>query len=104
MSFAEWQALGKKLYGDDPRKWEFRCVRCGNVQSHASVTARNPQIGHVWRWISYACEGRHTDGVGCDWSLGGLFRIHTREVVDDGQEPAPVFLFAAEPMSDKLTG
>jgi len=96
MSFAEWKALGKKLYGDDPRQWEFRCVQCGNVQSHASVTKRNPQIGNTSTWIYYSCEGRHTDGVGCDWTLGGLFRIHQREVDDEKGKPVPVFLFASE--------
>ena len=94
----EWHARGRELYGDDPRKWRFRCVACGNIQSHESVTERNPRIGDTSRWIYYACEGRHTDGVGCDWTLGGLFKVHKLEV-RDGERPVPCFEFADDPRS-----
>ena len=99
MTFAEWHALGVRLYGEDARKWEFRCVLCGNVQSHVSVTARNPEITKSSNWIYYSCEGRRTPGVGCDWTLGGLFHWHKREVVEEGSN-VPVFLFAAEPVAN----
>lgn len=97
MSRADWLELGTRLYGPDPREWKFRCVRCGNVQSHASVKARNPQIGDTSNWIFFSCEGRHTSGVGCDWTLGGLFTIHKLEVLDDRDgKPIPCFEFADE--------
>lgn len=83
MTRAEWMEEGRRLYGDDPRKWQFKCVQCGNIQSHESVTARNPDIGDTSSWIFFACEGRHTPGIGCDWTLGGLFQIHNLEVIDE---------------------
>ena len=92
----EWLARGRKLYGDDSRKWQFRCVICGNVQSHESVTARNPKIRDTSNWIYFACEGRHTEGIGCDWTLGGLLKAHKLEVNDDG-ERVPCFEFADDP-------
>jgi hypothetical protein len=99
MSRVDWFELGTKLYGPDPRKWEFRCVFCAHVQSHEAAKARKPDIGDTSNWIFCCCEGRYNKDVGCDWTLGGLFRIHKREVVDDREgkpEYIPTFLFAAE--------
>jgi hypothetical protein len=87
---------------------KFRCVMCGNVQSGASVCARNPEIKleDTVNWIFFACEGRHTDGVGCDWTLGGLFQLHRLEVVwpPDDEHPEDsvhrVFEFADDPVGD----
>lgn len=83
MSRDAWMARARELYGDNPRKWKFRCVACGNVQSAESVDANNPALIGTDKsnWIFFACEGRHTEGRGCDWSLGGLFQIHRLEVV-----------------------
>jgi len=101
MTRDEWIALGRKLYGEDMRKWKFRCVQCGNVQSHESVTERNPEIRNTSNWIFFSCEGRKTEGVGCDWTLGGLFKIHRLEVFDDQKSenphPVPCFEFADDP-------
>lgn len=106
MDREQWLARGRELYGDDPRTWKFRCVRCGNVQSHESVKARNPEIGDTSSWIFFACEGRRTQGVGCDWSLGGLFRLHRLEVRDTRPEAkeewVPCFEFADDPSSEPL--
>lgn len=96
MTRAAWVARGEELFGRDPRAWKFRCVSCGNVQSHESVKARNPEVRETERWIYFACEGRHTPGVGCNWTLGGLFRIHKLEVVD-GDHTTPCFEFAGAP-------
>ena len=96
----EWLARGRELYGDDSRKWKFRCVICGNVQSHESVTTRNPKINpkitHTSNWIYCECEGRHTEGIGCDWTLGGLLKAHKLEVIDE-DEKVPCFEFADDP-------
>lgn len=83
MTRTEWIALGTRLYGDDSSRWEFRCAACGHVQSGRSVKARNPKVQDLSDWIWCHCEGRYNEGVGCDWSLFGLFTIHKREVVDD---------------------
>lgn len=80
----DWLKIGETLYGEDPRKWEFKCPACGNVQSHESVTARNPGVGSTSGWIYFACEGRHTKNVGCDWTLGGFFSIQVLDVYYEG--------------------
>lgn len=89
----DFRRIGSELFGDDPRKWRFRCVRCGHEQSHEDATTRNPSIGDTSSWIFFSCEGRRTRGVGCDWTLGGLFQVHTLEVFDQGRL-VPSFEFA----------
>ena len=75
------------------------CPMCKTVQSLASLTrAMGPssESDEVERYIGFSCIGRFTGagphrrgsppGRGCDWTLGGLFRIHELEVVgDDGK-------------------
>lgn len=58
----------------------FRCVRCGHIQSAASLVRYLPpeEAGNA---AYYSCEGRYNKDVGCDWTLGGLFQIHTLEVL-----------------------
>lgn len=99
MTVKEWRARGEALYGKNEREWKFRCVKCGNVQSAVLVDERNPeQIGQIKsNWIYFACEGRKTAGVGCDWSLGGLFTIHKLEVIDERGRRHPAFEFADDP-------
>ena len=105
MKHRDWLKLGRELYGKNPLNWKFQCISCGNVQSVCSVMQRNPELTDadaVLHWIGYACEGRHTEDVGCDWSLGGLFHLHHLEVIisaktSDATKPMPVFEFADDP-------
>lgn len=90
-------ALGAALYGEDMRAWKFECPICGNQQSDASVRARNPKIDRTSNWIYFSCEGRYTEDIGCDWTLGGLFQMHRLEVVDDDDAKHPVFEFVDDP-------
>jgi hypothetical protein len=83
------------------KQWRFRCVSCGNEQSHESVKARNASASGTERWIYFSCEGRITPGIGCDWTLGGLFQIHTLEVEDD-KRATPCFRFAHDLGDEEL--
>lgn len=91
----EWVKVATSLYGDKATAWRFRCVACGHVQSVDNIRAIRPSLDlGDWRgWIHFSCIGRRIDGVGCDWSLGGLFKIHTVQVAFEG-EPMPTFEFA----------
>ncbi len=93
----DWFNLGERLYGPDRRKWKFQCVACGHVQSHESVKANKPDVGDTSNWIYFSCEGRVNPGTGCDWTLGGLFRIHRCEVRSEDGKTVPVFEFADDP-------
>lgn len=96
LTHAEWSKKGTELFGPSPRKWKFKCPRCGHVQSGESVLEHNPSLDilKIRNWIYYSCEGRHNKEHGCDWTLGGLFQIHRVEVVLDDGHVSPVFEFA----------
>jgi hypothetical protein len=101
MTIEQWNARGEELYGADRRKWKFRCVACGNVQSAELADERNPELVGVEKgnWIYFSCEGRRTPGVGCDWSLGGLFQLHCLAVIDEDGKSHPTFEFADDPVA-----
>ncbi|HKY40722.1 MAG TPA: VVA0879 family protein [Polyangiaceae bacterium] len=96
-------ALGVELFGQDPRAWRFKCPRCGHEQSHNEATARKPDLGDTSNWIYFACEGRRNPVVGCDWTLGGLFQIHTLEVVEDSGRAVRCMRFAHHLVDELLT-
>ena len=103
ITLEDWRREAAERFGPDRKDWAFQCPACGNVQSIASVLDHNPDLeGDLGAWIYFACEGRHTPGHGCDWSLGGLLRIHKVEVLSDG-EATPAFEFADAPVPSLTT-
>lgn len=79
-----------KRFGEDPRGWKFKCPRCGHVQSGNDFIAAGIKY---WQDCYTDCIGRYVKGVGCDWTLGGLFQIHKLSVLKDGRV-FPVFELA----------
>lgn len=69
----------------------FRCPHCGHIQSPASLVQymEGKDAGNT---AYCCCEGRfNSGGPGCDWTLGGMLRIHTLEVITDDGHVVPVF-------------
>lgn len=76
----------------------LKCPACGTVQSMALLLQEGCQPDKVESYTGFSCVGRingagpatregqpgNPDKPGCDWSLGGLFRIHTLEVDQNG--------------------
>lgn len=70
----------------------LKCPVCGTVQSGASLirAGAGTTMDEVERFLGFSCVGRFTDagphrkdtppGRGCDWTLGGLFKVHELEV------------------------
>lgn len=91
------------------------CPVCETVQSTASLMAAGADRDKADRMIGFSCEGRLTGAGGwpskptakrrairgCDWSLGGLFRIHELEVAD-GDEVFPRFVVATAEQAQAL--
>lgn len=91
------------------------CPVCGTIQSVASLVAAGATHEDAQRKLGFACEGRFTNAGpwarkpsrarkakrGCDWSLGGLFKIHTLEVEIDG-EVHPCFEVATPEQAQTL--
>lgn len=94
ISLADWNAacLGQGV----PRLHvALKCCVCGTVQSMADLVAAGMSEDDAARRLGTDCVGRFTGasahlrgdppGRGCDWTLGGLFKAHTLEVVDGEQ-------------------
>ncbi|MES2712009.1 MAG: VVA0879 family protein [Pseudomonadota bacterium] len=81
------------------RHFAFACPICGTVQSMASLVAAGCPSAEVQGAIGFSCEGRFSGAGpwpsskdrsakaaqrrqvrGCDWTLGGLFRLHALEI------------------------
>lgn len=92
----------------------FKCPVCGTVQSIASLAKAGAPTDKVENFLGFSCEGRFSNAGpwpsdkkkgravdarravrGCDWTLGGLFRIHTLEVINDEGKPQPIFEVAS---------
>ena len=78
-----------------------KCPMCHTVQSIADLqrAGADPDLS-----FGFSCVGRFTGagpkrkneapGRGCDWTLGGLFPIHTLEVVTEDGKHHPHFALA----------
>lgn len=82
----------------------FKCPMCKTVQSITSFTRAGTDADTAEKYIGFSCVGRVTgaggprnepDGDPCNWTLGGLFRLHDLEVVDDEGASHPHFEIAS---------
>jgi len=70
------------------------CPVCKTVQSRQDfVTLKvSRTLEEAQKYWDYSCIGRFFPGVGCDWTLGGLFQLHTLEIdPGEGEKPFPCF-------------
>ena len=96
-SFDDWANIGVKLFGKDKKSWKFVCPRCKTTQSFYDFEKyTNLNYEQIHTQIAFSCIGRNTKEKGCDWTLGGLFKIHEKEVINDNNEVRPMFLFYGE--------
>lgn len=84
----------------------FKCPMCETLQSGADLIAAGAgeNFDGVEQYIGYSCIGRWTGkkfskhskggGVGCDWTLGGLFQVHKLEVITPDGKHRPRFELA----------
>jgi hypothetical protein len=89
----------------------FVCPMCKTVQSMRSLIIAGALPEDAETQIGFSCIGRLTGagshkkgaepGGGCNWSLGGLFRIHTLEV-RFGADQHPIFEIASAEDAAKL--
>lgn len=100
ITHAEFVAEAQARFGEDSKQWRFVCPRCG----HECPVQAWKDVGAPAGAVAFSCIGRYTginrpkDGGPCDWTLGGLFRIHRLVVVlEDGTEQ-PAFELAPRPL------
>jgi hypothetical protein len=86
ISLDDFKAEAEKRFGPDTTQWQFVCPSCGTAQTAADFVAAGISKEDVNKYIGFSCIGRQDNEKGCDWSLGGLFQIHTLEIITpDGQ-------------------
>lgn len=80
-----------------------KCPMCGTVQSMTSLirAGAGPTPSDVEKYVGFSCVGRfqggpspteaREKGIACNWTLGGLFKLHTLEVEIEGGKRVPTF-------------
>ena len=96
----EWKNLIKTKY-ESFRSARFICPMCKNVQSIDSVMQHNPEleIDEIKNGIYYNCEGRHTEFIGCNYSMDGLLKIDPINVKCKNEKNIHSFQFTDLPIS-----
>lgn len=96
----EWRAKGKSLFGEDVKKWSFKCPACGNVASVQDFINVGLSKESACNAAYQECIGRYT-GAGaptgqqpCNWSAYGLFgTLGNGAVVNHDGKQIEVFRF-----------
>lgn len=79
------------------------CPRCQTVQSARDLikAGAGADFDAVEGYLGFSCVGRFTgapeprpepDGKPCNWTLGGLFKLHELEVVTPDGKQLPSFM------------
>jgi len=109
MTLADYVVEGEKRFGSDKKDWKFVCSSCGTVQGFHDFVRIGVKKSEIANYLGFSCIGRFTEGetgtegkIGCDWTLGGLFQVHTLEVIDDSGKKHPRFEFAEPEKTDEV--
>lgn len=91
----DWKRIACKYY-EHLTDIEFKCPNCNHIQSVNSILKNNKELSkyEVRDFVSSNCEGRYTKGYGCDWSLQGLLKLHTLEILTSDGSQYSVFNYA----------
>lgn len=73
---------------------KFQCPSCKTLQSINDLikAGAGKDINEVRGYVGFSCIGRFDSKQGCDWTLGGLLKIHECEVVTPDGKHYPHFL------------
>lgn len=105
MTLAEYIAAAK-AQGVPFEHIAMKCPMCGTLQSATDLIAAGAgaTVDEVEKYLGYSCVGRFTgassprstpDGKPCNWTLGGLFKLHRLEVVAPDGTVHPRFELAS---------
>lgn len=101
-----------RAQADKPERIVFKCPACGTLQSGEDFISAGAgkDFESVSADLGFSCIGRFTGkgspsdekgkGHGCNWTLGGLFRIHELEVIDQDGKVYPHFDLATKEEAD----
>jgi hypothetical protein len=94
MTREEWEAEGKKRFGENFKNWKFKCPVCKYVASAEDYLAANAPESHIGiscigRSIPdevYKAFGSNKKGVKkgpCDYAGYGLFQLNPIEIIGE---------------------
>lgn len=92
MTLDEWEADGKRRFGEDFLDWKFKCPACGYVQTPRQFKESGIEPEKAY----FNCASRYDIGGKkiCKWTTGGLLNLGGRYVVDKKYIPRLIFDFA----------
>ena len=104
----QWLDRGKELYGENMKKWMFRCPSCGHVQCGEDFISLKDGPDKASNVVYFSCIGRWdghmdtpmlTDKSPCNYTCGGLFNIGETTVTLPGDEDSmTIFSFEGDPV------
>lgn len=88
---------------DSPKNIATICPACGTVQSYALARKLGASDEQAKGLAAYSCVGRIKGSAeGCNWTLGGVLKIHTLAVMEDDGEVMPFFELATAEQAKEL--
>lgn len=92
MTLDEFQAA-LKAQGKPIEQVTLECPRCGTLQCANDLIAAGAgnDLDEVEKYLGFSCIGRFDKSKGCDWTLGGLFKLHKFEVITPDGKHHPRF-------------
>ncbi len=81
----EFIQIAESRFGPNSKNWKFICPKCKTIQSRQDFIDNGIEETIAQNQIGFSCIGRHIKEKGCNWTLGGLFQIHTLEIDDNGE-------------------
>lgn len=94
VTVADFKAEAIRRFGEKANNWKYICPKCKTVQCYQDFVDAGVDPEEAKKRIGFSCIGRVVKGVGCDWSLGGLFQIHDLELIDEDGSLHPHFELA----------
>lgn len=94
VKLADFRATATERFGEDTKDWVFVCPQCKTKQTANEWNDEGIDREVIGRQIGFSCIGRHVKDKGCDWTLGGLFKLHELEIIDDEGGEHPHFVLA----------
>ena len=92
---------GKCKFGIDASNWKLVCPMCNTAQSINDFIEAGIDMDEAKKAIGFACIGRYTNkgtpaeelnkNHGCNWTLGGILRMHKLEIICEDGEVLPHF-------------
>jgi hypothetical protein len=112
ITLAELHARMNAQQAPDRRFIATKCPVCGTVQNMQSLIDAGASDREAENAAGYSCVGRFTGagpwkrdeppGRGCDWTLGGLFKLHKLEVEVEGGRRESFFEIATPQEAQEL--